>query len=326
MDLKTNVSAKADAPLAAAVLAVAKAGCQIAKLAAGNGLSAGQLGQLAGAQNADGDAQKQLDVQADALIQDALIDAKVALYFSEEAEAPLTLSAQGSIAVACDPLDGSSNIDTNLTIGTIASFFAVSDCQNGLAPIGRKQLAAMVILYGPQTNLLMSFGDEVVAFALDTKGVFQRLDWQISIPATSDEFAINAANMAFWPPAVKRYIQTLTTGARKQVSGMRWAGSLVADAYRIFRRGGIFLYPQDSRQGYENGRLRLIYEANPIAFLIEAAGGMASTGATPILDVVPEALHQRVPFIVGSAAEVAQILSFADEANQTNRHSQEISS
>ena len=186
--------------------------------------------------------------------------------------------------------------------------FSVADCDGDLPPIGRKQLAAGVFIYGPQTSLLLRVSDEVVGFGLAPDGQFQRLDWQIAFPPKTSEFAINASNAAFWPEPIKRYIDTLSHGARARQSGMRWNGSLVADAMRIFRRGGVFLYPQDSRDGYEAGRLRLVYEASPIAFLIEAAGGLATTGTIDILDHPISSLHQRVPLFFGSADEVRTIL------------------
>ena len=309
LDLAAYCAAKAqghDQPAAVtkAILALAECAIDIAQLAASNGLGAPALGSLAGSMNEDGDAQKQLDVLSDEIITNALRRAGVGTYFSEEQAEPISLDKDGLIAVACDPLDGSSNIDTNLTIGTIFSVFAMADCEGGLPPIGRKQIAAGLFVYGPQTALLLSFGDEVASFALTPEGQFSALSWDVAIPKVSAEFAINASNAAFWPVPIQSYIHHRSSGAGAATSGMRWLGSLVADAYRIFRRGGIFLYPQDSRKGYEQGRLRLIYEANPVAFLVEAAGGKASSGEHDILTIPPQSLHQRVPFMFGSADEV----------------------
>lgn len=297
-----------------AIMGLSKAAIQIADLAATNGIGAASLGDLAGTMNEDGDNQKQLDVMADEIITKLLQDASVGTYFSEEQAAPVTLTEDGALGVACDPLDGSSNIDTNLTIGTIFSLFAMADCASGLPPVGRQQIASGLFVYGPQTSLLLTFGDEVVGFALTKTGDFERLSWDISIPAQSDEFAINASNAAFWPAPVKDYITPRSYGEKAQGSSMRWLGSLVADAYRIFRRGGVFLYTQDERKGYEEGRLRLIYEANPIALLVEAAGGLASTGSVAILDCPVTSLHQRVPLIFGSAEPVHDILSHYENA------------
>lgn len=309
LDLAAYCAAKTQehnrpAPLSRVILALADSAIDIAQLAASNGLGARALGSLAGGLNEDGDAQKQLDVLADEIVTKALRGAGVGSYFSEEQAEPISLDPDGPIGVACDPLDGSSNIDTNLTIGTIFSVFAMADCEDGLPPIGRKQIAAGLFVYGPQTALLLSFGDEVAAFALTPEGQFCALSWDVAIPKARAEFAINASNAAFWPAPIQSYIQNLSSGAGAASSGMRWLGSLVADAYRIFRRGGIFLYPQDSRKGYEHGRLRLIYEANPVGFLVEAAGGRASSGTQDILTIPPQHLHQRVPFIFGSADEV----------------------
>ena len=295
--------------LADTLLGLADAAIEIAKLAANNGLDTPNLGGLAGGLNEDGDSQKQLDVLSDYLVCEALSAAGVARYFSEEQAEVKILTPDGQIGVACDPLDGSSNIDTNLTIGTIFSIFDMKDCVNDLPPMGRKQLAAGLFVYGPQTALLLSFGDEVAAFALSEEGRFIRLEWDVQIPASSTEFAINASNAAFWPAPIQTYIAERSTGSAAKTSAMRWLGSLVADAFRIFRRGGVFLYPQDSRTGYEQGRLRLIYEASPMAFLIEAAGGRATTGTHDILDIAPTSLHQRIPLIFGSADEVKHIIA-----------------
>ena len=292
------------------VLALSKAAIEIAKLSAANGIGASSLGGLAGGVNEDGDSQKQLDVLSDDIIAKAISNTGIGIYYSEEQSEPMMIDKTGLLGLACDPLDGSSNIDTNLTIGTIFSLFDISDCQNGLPPIGRKQLASGLFVYGPQTSLLLSFGKEVAAFGLSEDGQFVRLDWQIDIPKASTEFAINASNAAFWPKPIQDYIYEISYGAGAKDSGMRWLGSLVADSYRIFRRGGVFLYPQDSRKGYEAGRLRLVYEANPIAFLIEAAGGMATTGTGPILDQEISSLHQRIPLIFGSSDEVKKILNY----------------
>ena len=303
------------AELKASLLGLCRAANQIASLAAHNGLSTEQLGALSGAQNEDGDDQKQLDVLADQIVAEVLLKAGIHSYFSEERTDIVGLNAAGTLGVACDPLDGSSNIDTNLTIGTIFSIFDMTDCQTDeagkayLPPIGRKQIASGMFVYGPQTSLLLAYDQKIYAFAKGQDGGFYHLDWDVSIPQDSSEFAINASNVAFWPAGIQAYFHDLSQGARAAKSGMRWAGSLVADCYRICRRGGVFLYPQDRRDGYQSGRLRLVYEANPIALLIEAAGGMASTGQNPILDEAVTDLHQRVPLLFGSAAEMKHLLS-----------------
>ena len=290
------------------IQALADSAIHIADLASQNGLGAYALGALAGAENQDGDSQKQLDIIADEHIADALQSAGASHYFSEERDEALFFDNNSALAVAADPLDGSSNIDTNLTIGTIFSIFKSADIRDGLPPKGRAQKAAGLFIYGPQTILLLSFGDEVKAFALNHDKQFEAMTWDVSIPQGSREFAINASNAQRWQPPIKAYIESLITAS----SNMRWLGSLVADAFRIFRRGGIFLYPADSRKTYEQGRLRLVYEANPIAFLVEAAGGGATNGKMAILDIDVEHIHQRVPLIFGSQDQIKQFLTFTE--------------
>lgn len=290
----------------AALIALCSAAKKIAKIAAVNGIGADSLGSLTGAENTDGDEQKALDVLADQLICNALAPTGISAYLSEERdEAVIFEGSDSQIVVASDPLDGSSNIDTNLTIGTIFSIYRAE--QESWLREGRAQQAAGFFAYGPQTVLLITTGQGVAGFCLNAEGQFVQMDWQPQIPATTKEFAINAANSRYWPAKVKRYIDTVLAGVdgpRGQNFNMRWNGSLVADAFRIFRRGGIFLYPEDSRKNYENGRLRLVYEANPIAFLVEQAGGRASDGKADILDITPTSYHMRVPFIFGSTDEV----------------------
>ncbi len=287
-----------------AIIAIAEASKKIASLLRLNGLD-GNLGAVLSGKNVDGDAQKALDVTADALVEEALRSASVSAYLSEERDGAVMLSNEGSLLVACDPLDGSSNIDTNLTVGTIFSLLPYDE--HSMLMRGDSQIAAGFFAYGPQTSLLLTLGHGVVAFCLDGTGEFRLMDWQITIPKTTSEFAINASNSRHWHQQISNYIDGLLagkTGPRAQNFNMRWAGSLVADAFRIFRRGGIFLYPSDKRDGYQTGRLRLVYEANPIAFLVEQAGGSAHDGQTRILEIMPRELHQRIPLIFGSADEV----------------------
>lgn len=300
-----------------AINALADASKHIADLAARTGLADSDFGALAGGSNSDGDDQKALDVLADADIATRLHQAGVAIYLSEERDAPLVLNRDGKILVAADPLDGSSNIDTNLTIGTIFSIYPAPELRADTPHIaeadcllsGRKQLAAGFFLYGPQTGLLLTLGEGVAFFVLDGDGVFQKTDWVPQIPEAHAEFAMNMSNKIFWPEAVSTYISGLQsgkTGPTGKQYNMKWCASLVADAFRIFRRGGIFLYPQDSRPNYAEGRLRLIYEAHPIAFLVEQAGGIATDGSTPIMDKVASTLHARTPLVFGSSHEVKQ--------------------
>jgi fructose-1,6-bisphosphatase I len=273
--------------------------------------STAQLGAVRGSANADGDDQKKLDVLADEMIATALAAVDhVAAYLSEERDAAIQLHDGGDVIVASDPLDGSSNIDTNVSIGTI---FSILPASGGSLQPGRNQLASGIFVYGPQTTLLVTCGDGVFAFQLGTDGQFHDMGWQVRMPAETSEFAINASNSRHWAAPVSRYIADCLAGSagpRQRNFNMRWVGSLVADGWRIFRRGGIFLYPADARDGYDNGRLRLVYEASPMAFLVTQAGGRASDGQQDILDIVPDALHQRVPLVFGSANEVDEFVKY----------------
>jgi fructose-1,6-bisphosphatase I len=273
--------------------------------------STAQLGAVRGSANADGDDQKKLDVLADEMIATALAAVDhVAAYLSEERDAAIQLHDGGDVIVASDPLDGSSNIDTNVSIGTI---FSILPASGGSLQPGRNQLASGIFVYGPQTTLLVTCGDGVFAFQLGTDGQFHDMGWQVRMPAETSEFAINASNSRHWAAPVSRYIADCLAGSagpRQRNFNMRWVGSLVADGWRIFRRGGIFLYPADARDGYDNGRLRLVYEASPMAFLVAQAGGRASDGQQDILDIVPDALHQRVPLVFGSANEVDEFVKY----------------
>ena len=273
--------------------------------------STAQLGAVHGSANADGDDQKKLDVLADEMIATALAAVDhVAAYLSEERDAAIQLHDGGEVIVASDPLDGSSNIDTNVSIGTI---FSILPASGGSLQPGRNQLASGIFVYGPQTTLLVTCGDGVFAFQLGTDGQFHDMGWQVRMPAETSEFAINASNSRHWAAPVSRYIADCLAGSagpRQRNFNMRWVGSLVADGWRIFRRGGIFLYPADARDGYHNGRLRLVYEASPMAFLVTQAGGRASDGQQDILDIVPDALHQRVPLVFGSANEVDEFVKY----------------
>ena len=273
--------------------------------------STAQLGAVRGSANADGDDQKKLDVLADEMIATALAAVDhVAAYLSEERDAAIQLHDGGDVIVASDPLDGSSNIDTNVSIGTI---FSILPASGGSLQPGRNQLASGIFVYGPQTTLLVTCGDGVFAFQLGTDGQFHDMGWQVRMPAETSEFAINASNSRHWAAPVSRYIADCLAGSagpRQRNFNMRWVGSLVADGWRIFRRGGIFLYPADARNGYDNGRLRLVYEASPMAFLVTQAGGRASDGQQDILDIVPDALHQRVPLVFGSANEVDEFVKY----------------
>ena len=309
LQLLTTISADRK-PVAGAVAALATVAVELSTLIR-NAESTAQLGSVRGSANADGDAQKKLDVLADEMIVSALADCVgVAAYLSEERNDAVTLHDGGDIIVASDPLDGSTNIDTNVSIGTI---FSILPAAGGHLQPGRNQLASGIFVYGPQTTLLVTFGDGVLAFQLAEDGLFHNMDWRVQIPPKTSEFSINASNSRHWTAPVSRYINDCLAGVagpRQRDFNMRWVGSLVADSWRIFRRGGIFLYPADARKGYETGRLRLVYEASPMAMLVTQAVGRASDGQQDILDIIPTSLHQRVPLVFGSANEVDEFISY----------------
>ena len=308
-------SERITAALRSVLLELANAGARISAL-----IAKGPLGRAlaadTGLANRDGDAQKALDILANEIVIDALRSTSTAYYVSEELDAVSTLDPRGELAVAVDPLDGSSNIDANISIGTIFSIFGVSP--NGasasfLRP-GREQLAAGYFIYGPHTALVLTVRDGVDLYVLDAASrEFQLARTRLSIPASTNEFAINASNYRHWFDPVRNFIDDCLDGAkgpRGKDFNMRWIASLIAEAHRILSRGGIFLYPSDQRPGYENGRLRLVYEAAPIALIMEQAGGQASDGSTPILDKIPRHFHERTPLIFGSAEKVARIASY----------------
>tara|TARA_B000000532_G_scaffold149471_1_gene120030 strand:+ start:60 stop:1007 length:948 start_codon:yes stop_codon:yes gene_type:complete len=261
-------------------------------------------------QNADGDKQKPLDIFADECVFESLNNSSVAAYCSEEQDGMTTIDKNGKYLIFCDPLDGSSNIGNNISIGTIFSIlpFYNDSIENSLKQNGNSQLCAGFFVYGPQTTLILSLGKGVHSFYFDNKNSqFNILNPNIIIPKSTSEFSINSSYRRYWNDKVKNYIKNCEDGSdgiREKNFNMRWVGSLVADASRIFERGGIFLYPQDKREKNKSGRLRLTYEANPISFLISQAGGKATNGSIDILNVEVNEIHQRVPFIFGSEEEV----------------------
>ena len=261
-------------------------------------------------QNADGDKQKPLDIFADECVFESLNNSSVAAYCSEEQDGMTTIDKNGKYLIFCDPLDGSSNIGNNISIGTIFSIlpFYNGSIENSLKQNGNSQLCAGFFVYGPQTTLILSLGKGVHSFYFDNKNSqFNILNPNIIIPKSTSEFSINSSYRRYWNDKVKNYIKNCEDGSdgiREKNFNMRWVGSLVADASRIFERGGIFLYPQDKREKNKSGRLRLTYEANPISFLISQAGGKATNGSIDILNVEVNEIHQRVPFIFGSEEEV----------------------
>ncbi|MBS0124022.1 class 1 fructose-bisphosphatase [Aestuariicoccus sp. KMU-90] len=274
------------------------------------------LGAAVGA-NTDGDQQKALDVIADDAFRTALRGTGLRWYASEERETVELIDATGHLALAIDPLDGSSNIDANVSIGTI---FCIRDAlDDGNATFlrdGRSILASGYFIYGPQTALVVTFGAGVRQFVMDrATGTFRETPSAPSIPAQASEFAINASNYRHWAQPIRAYIDDCLAGIegpRGKNFNMRWVASLVAETHRIMSRGGIFLYPGDERPGYERGRLRMVYECHPIAYLVEQAGGAATDGERPILDIAPDSLHARTPFVFGTADKVARVATYHD--------------
>jgi fructose-1,6-bisphosphatase I len=306
-------------PVAAVVAGLAHAAADLGELIS-RGPLAGSLDAVVG-DNADGDAQKELDVRANGLFLDAMREAPVAVYASEENEEPVPLHLQAPLAVAIDPLDGSSNIDTNLSIGTVIGVLPVRPEDRALgtpeAPFlqpGTGLLAAGFVIYGPQTALALTVRQGTHIFTLDRKsGTFWLTRESVRIPLAKREYAINASNYRHWELPIRTYIDDCIAGSegpRGFDFNMRWAASLVAEAFRILARGGVFLYPRDARPGYRRGRLRLVYEANPLALLVEEAGGGATDGEHRILELKPTAVHERVPLVFGSRDKVERVAAY----------------
>ena len=229
---------------------------------------------------------------------------------------------KGKYLLVFDPLDGSSNIDVNVSVGSIFSVLRSPHPGEGATEedflqLGHEQVCAGYAIYGPSTMLVITVGTGVHGFTLDQQlGEFFLTHPSMSLPRNTQEFAINASNSRFWEPAVKRYVDEClagTTGPRDKDFNMRWVASLVAEAHRVLLRGGVFLYPRDTKDPDRAGRLRLLFEANPIAFIIEQAGGSASTGRERLLDVKPQQLHERIGFIFGSSEEVELVESYHDQ-------------
>ncbi|QHE87479.1 class 1 fructose-bisphosphatase [Hydrogenophaga sp. BPS33] len=286
----------------------------------------GDLGGVLGAatsENVQGEMQKKLDIIAN----EVLIEANewgghLAAMASEEMDSIYVVPnryPQGEYLLLFDPLDGSSNIDVNVSIGTIFSVLkkpegsaGVSE-QDFLQP-GSHQVAAGYCVYGPQTTLVLTVGDGVAMFTLDREqGSFVLTQEHVKIPADTKEFAINMSNMRHWDAPVKRYVDECLAGkegVREKDFNMRWIASMVADVHRILTRGGIFMYPWDKREPNKPGKLRLMYEANPMGWLVEQAGGAATNGHQRILDIQPTKLHERVSVILGSKNEVERVTRY----------------
>lgn len=298
--------------VARTVEALAASSVDIAELVS-KGRLAGSFGRVV-ARAGEFDEQKEIDVVANDSIIAALKDAPVAAFASEELAAPVALNESAPLLVAADPLDGSSNVDANVSFGMIFSVLPRHPSSSGEAAFlrpGSHQLAAGLIVYGPQTVLVLTVGNGTSVFTLDRETRSYVLTHpKVAIPPATSEYAINASNARYWDEPIRIYVHDCENGAdgpRGQDFNMRWTGSPVADIYRILSRGGIYLYPGDSRKGFHSGRLRLIYEANPISWVIEQAGGRANTGHERLLDVIPTSLHQKTPLICGSREEVDRV-------------------
>ena len=292
----------------------------------------GELGEVmgtAGSENVQGEVQKKLDIIAN----ETLIEANewgghLAAMASEEMEGIYVVPnryPQGEYLLMFDPLDGSSNIDINMSIGTIFSVLKKHDSHPGVHDSdfmqpGTQQVAAGYCIYGPQTTLVLTVGDGVAMFTLDREqGSFILIEENVKIPEDTKEFAINMSNMRHWDEPMKRYIDECLAGEegpRGKNFNMRWVAAMVADVHRILCRGGVFMYPLDKREPHKSGKLRLMYEANPMSWLIEQAGGAATNCRERILDIQPTELHQRVSVVLGSKNEVERVTRYHLEADQ----------
>ena len=279
------------------------------------------IGEVVGNVNVQGEAQKKLDVVANEVLVEANEwGGQLAAMVSEEMDGPYIVPnhyPRGQFLLLMDPLDGSSNLDVNGTVGTIFSVLRYADDdrepdEKSFLQPGARQVAAGFALYGPATVLVLTVGNGTVGFTLDKElGSFVLTEPAMRIPEDTQEFAINASNARNWEPPIKRYIDECLagkSGPRGCDFNMRWVASMVGDLYRILCRGGVFLYPRDTR--HRDGRLRLMYEANPMAFIVEQAGGAATDGARRILDLQPTALHQRAGVVMGSKNEVERVASY----------------
>ncbi|MEJ6005529.1 class 1 fructose-bisphosphatase [Paucibacter sp. AS339] len=290
----------------------------------------GALGEVlgsAGSENVQGEVQKKLDIIAN----EVLIEANewgghLAAMASEEMEGIYLVPnrfPKGEYLLMFDPLDGSSNIDVNVSIGTIFSVLKKAEGSKGVSEEdflqpGSAQAAAGYCVYGPQTTLVLTFGQGVAMFTLDREqGSFVLTSDEVKIPEDTKEFAINMSNMRHWDAPMQRYVEECLagcTGPRGKDFNMRWIASMVADVHRILTRGGVFMYPWDKREPNKAGKLRLMYEANPMAFLVEQAGGAATNAKQRIMDLQPTQLHERVSVVLGSKNEVERVTAYHLEA------------
>jgi len=304
------------------LLEVVARACKSISHAVNKGALGGVLGS-AESENVQGEVQKKLDIIANEVLLEANEwGGHLAAMASEEMDSIYLVPnryPQGEYLLLFDPLDGSSNIDVNVSIGTIFSVLKKPEGDQGvteqdfLQP-GHQQVAAGYCVYGPQTTLVLTVGDGVSMFTLDREqGSFVLTQENVQVPADTKEFAINMSNMRHWDEPVRRYIDECLQGKegpRGKDFNMRWIASMVADVHRILTRGGVFMYPWDKREPHKAGKLRLMYEANPMSWLIEQAGGASTNGKTRILDLQPSQLHERVSVMLGSKNEVERVTSY----------------
>lgn len=303
------------------LLEVVARSCKSISQTVNKGALGGVLG-TAESENVQGEIQKKLDIIAnEVLIEANEWGGNLAAMASEEMEDIYVVPnryPQGEYLLLFDPLDGSSNIDVNVSIGTIFSVLRKPEgsqvSEQDFLQAGSKQVAAGYCVYGPQTTLVLTVGNGVAIFTLDREqGSFVLTQENVQVPADTQEFAINMSNMRHWDAPIKRYVDECLAGKegpRGKDFNMRWIASMVADVHRILTRGGIFMYPWDKREPSKPGKLRLMYEANPMGWLIEQAGGVATNGKERILDINPTQLHQRVSVILGSKNEVERVTGY----------------
>ncbi|WP_065749952.1 class 1 fructose-bisphosphatase [Bradyrhizobium paxllaeri] len=307
---QTGSETPAGPAVSTVIEAIATAAIGLADLIA-DGPLAGITGKTDGV-NSDGDYQRDIDLAADGMMRAALRRSPVAAVLSEESELPEVFDAKASLCVAIDPLDGSANLENNISVGTIFSIRSRgNDIVSTFFEPGTAQCAAGFVVYGPQTTLVLAFDERVDIFILDRRArEFLLIARRVRIAPDTPEFAINASNRRHWHGPVRTYIDECLAGINGGCAAdfnMRWIGSLVAESLRILVRGGVFLYPADARPAYREGRLRLLYEAHPMALVMEWAGGAATTGRRRILEVSAKTPHQRVPLIMGSMRGVRDI-------------------
>lgn len=316
-----NVNARASGHFTSLLNDIVTA-CKVISNAVNKGALIGVLGS-AGSENVQGETQKKLDVITnDVFIKSNEWAGHLAAMGSEEMDDIYPIPAQyprGNYLLVFDPLDGSSNIDVNISVGTI---FSILRCPQGVTDAtaedflqpGTKQVCAGYAVYGPSTMLVLTSGQGVNGFTLDQNiGEFILTHPQMKVPEDCHEFAINSSNSRFWEEPITRYVDECLAGVegpRKKNFNMRWVASMVAEVHRILIRGGVFMYPKDTKDPDKAGKLRLMYEANPMSFIMEQAGGVSSTGRDRILDIQPDNLHQRVPVILGSKNEVNRIIAY----------------